>query len=327
MLKINACLGIQGATYNERYVPGGYFDEIEFEKLLEIVSEIEDVTGYYVYYPGHPLIDNPEKLKRKLADYNSKVSDIGAETWADRKWKYGTLTAKDKNIRKEAIKIIKHTMDLAVELNAHSVLVWPAHDGVDYAFQADFTSAWDYLIESLEEIGEYNPEVKIAVEYKQKDPRAKSYIENMAKLMLIIKSLKADNIGAALDLGHSFFAAERPAEALALVDRHNKLYQIHLNDNYRDADPDLLFGTINFWEILEFFYWLGKIEYTGWMHTDFTSPRDDRIKMFKLAIKFIRDFEKMAEKLNKHSDIIDKNLKDHNFVDNMTLIRELLFEK
>ena len=87
-----------------------------------------------------------------------------------------------------------------------------------------------------------------------------------------------------------------------------------------------LFGTINFWDTLEFFYWLTKTDYDGWMHIDFVSPRDDRIKMFKLAIKFIRDYEKMAEKLNKHSDIIDKNLKDHNFVDNMTLIRELLFK-
>lgn len=327
MLKINACLGIQGATYNERYVPGGYVDKIEFEKLLEIISEIDDVSGYFVYYPGHPLIENPEKLKRKLADYNSKVSDIGAETWADRKWKYGTLTAKDKNIRKEAIKIIKHTMDLAVELDAHSVLVWPAHDGVDYAFQADFNSAWDYMIESLEEIGEHNKEVKIAIEYKQKDPRAKSYIEDMAKLMFIIKSLKVDNIGAALDLGHSFFAAERPAESLALLARHNKLYQIHLNDNYRDADPDLLFGTINFWDSLEFFYWLAKIDYKGWMHTDFVSPRDDRMKMFRLAVKTIREFEEMASRLTEHSDIIDKNLKDHNFVDNMDLVKNIIFNK
>lgn len=83
------------------------------------------MTGYFVYYPGHSLIDNLEKLKRKLTDYNAKVSDIGAKTWSDRKWKCVTLTVKDKKIRKEAIKIITDTMDLAVELDAHSVLDGP----------------------------------------------------------------------------------------------------------------------------------------------------------------------------------------------------------
>ena len=328
MLKINACYGIQGASYGERYVPGGYFDEMEFDTFLEEVSKIKDVTGHFVYYPGHPLIDSPDKLKKKLADYNNAVvSDIGAVTWPDRKFKYGTLTSKDKKVRKETIDIVKHTMDLAAELDAHSVLLWPAHDGVDYVFQADFADAWDYLIESLEEIGEHNPKVKIALEYKQKDPRAKCYIEDIGKLMYIIKSLKVDNIGAALDLGHALLAGERPAETLEILAREDKLYQIHLNDNYRDADPDLLFGTINFWDTLEFFYWLAKIDYKGWMHTDFVSPRDDRMKMFKLAVKAIREFEEMASKLMEHSDIIDKNLKDHNFVDNMELVKKIIFNK
>jgi len=95
-LRINACLGIQGASYSERYVPEGYHDDMEFEEYLREVSKVKDVTGHFVYYPGHPLIDSPEKLKKKLADHNSVVSDIGAVTWPDRKFKYGTLTSKDK---------------------------------------------------------------------------------------------------------------------------------------------------------------------------------------------------------------------------------------
>jgi xylose isomerase len=325
MLRINGCYGIMGGAYNERYVPGGYYEKMEFERFLGIMSEIDDVSGIFVSYPGHPLIGNPDKLKRKLADYNLVVSDIGAEIWSDRKWKYGTLTSNNKKIRKEAIKVIKETIDLATELNAHSVLVWLAHDGIDYAFQSDFNKAWDNLIESFEEIGGYNPEVKLAVEYKQNDPRAKSYIEDIGKLMFLINSLKVKNIGAAFDLGHSFFAAERPAESIAILNRNNKLYQIHLNDNYRNADPDLLFGSINFWDTLELFYWLKKSNYQGWMHTDIFSPRDDRIEMFKLAVSFIRDFEVMAMKLIKHSEIISKNLLKHNFVDNMSLIKETVF--
>ena len=323
-LNINAHIGCLG-SFPERYVPGGYFDDMEFERKLEIMSKINGIDGLAVWYPGHPLIDDPGKLKKKLADYNLRVADIGPEIWSDRKWKYGTLSTNNKKIRKEAIKTVKHTIDLAVELDAYSVLVWPGHDGFDYVFQADYRRAWDNLVESFNEIGEYNSNVKIAIEYKQKDPRAKSYIEDIGKVMLLIKSLDVDNVGGALDIGHSFFAGEKPAESLAIYSKYNKLYQIHLNDNYRDADPDLLFGTINFWDTLEFFYWLSKTNYEGWLNIDTVSARDDRAKMLELAVKLIKDYERLANKLSEHSDIIDENLVNHNFVDNMMLIRKVIF--
>ena len=89
-------------------------------------------------------------------------------------------------IRNEAIKIVKRTMDLTLELNAYSVMLWPAHDGFDYVFESDYDGSWHRLIESLNEIGEYNRKVRIAIEYKQKDPRAKSYISNIGKLMFLM---------------------------------------------------------------------------------------------------------------------------------------------
>jgi hypothetical protein len=35
----------------------------------------------------------------------------------------------------------------------------------------------------------------------------------------------------------------------------------------------------------------------------------------------------MAARLMKHSEVIDKNLKDHNFVDNMELVKKIIFNK
>ena len=270
-LKIETHIGSLG-TFAERYVPGGYMDELSFEKQLEIISKVDGIEGLFIWYPGHPLINDTDKLLKTLKNYNLKVSNIAAETYIDKKWKYCSISSPERKIRKEAIKIVKENMDLAKELNAYSVLLWPAHDGFDYVFQADYERAWGNLIESLNEIGEYNRNIKVAVEYKQKDPRAKAYIEDIGKLMLLIKSLDVDNVGGALDIGHSFFAGERPAESLAIYKIYNKLYQIHLNDNYRDADPDLLFGTINFWDTLEFFYWLSKTGYDGWMNIETVSP-------------------------------------------------------
>jgi len=322
---INASLATFGA-FKERYVPEGYFKPKDLEQTLEAVSKIDRLNGLGVWYPGHPLIENPDKLKKKFNEYGLRVADICPELWGDKKWKHGAFSTHEKKIRKEAVKIAKATMDLALELDAYSVLIWPAHDGFDYVFESDYVKAYDYFIESLEEIAAYNPGVKLAIEYKQKDPRAKSYIEDIGKALYIIKCIKADNIGVALDLGHSLFAQERPAESLALLEREDKLYQIHLNDNYRDADPDLVFGSINFWDTLEMFYWLGKYGFDGWLNIDTSSPRNDPLKMLKLSVNFIEDFESLAEKLLCRQDRIGDNLAKNNFVDNMSLIREVIFK-
>ena len=134
-------------------------------------------------------------------------------------------------------------------------------------------------------------------------------------------------MGCALDLGHALFAQERPAESLALYNKYGKLYQVHLNDNYRDADPDLVFGSINFWDTLEMFYQLGKADFKGWLNIDTVTPRNDSGKMLELAVKFIKDYETMTNILLEHENEIDGNLKNHNYVDNMLMIRELIFGK
>lgn len=321
-MRINTHLGCLG-IFAGRYVPEGYSDKIDFHSQLEIISEITGLDGLNICYPG---TKDPEELLKMLSEYNIQVADVTVDIWSDRKWKLGSISSSDKKIRNDAINLIKEAMDISVELGAYSVLVWPAHDGFDYSFQTHYLDAWNNMIDSFEEIGDHNPGVKIAVEYKQKDPREKSYIENMGKLLLMIKSLHIDNIGVALDTGHALLAGERLAESLMIIDKYDKLYQIHLNDNYRNADPDLVFGSINFWETLEFFYWLRKINFEGWFNIDVVSPRDDRKKTLELTVKLIRDYEKLAGRLSNESEVIDKNLKEHSFSKNMLLIREILFD-
>ncbi len=70
------CLG----TYAERYVPGGYYDDMTLDEKLEIMSKINGLTGNFTFYPTEPLPNNPDKLVKKLEDYNLVVSNIAAST-------------------------------------------------------------------------------------------------------------------------------------------------------------------------------------------------------------------------------------------------------
>jgi xylose isomerase len=315
------CLG----TYGERYVPGGYFGEMTVDQQLEVMSGIDGLTGLFVFYPFPPMPDDPDKLVKKLDNYGLKVSNLAVECWSDRKWKYGAFSTSEANIRKEVVKIFKDAVDLSREIGADSVLLWPAHDGLDYPFQTNYYDGWKNMVETVREICAHDPSVKIALEAKSKDPRQKQYIRDTGKALTLINDVGAPNLGAAIDVGHALMAGENLAESTALLDSHDKLYQIHLNENYKDADPDMIFGTINFWELLEFFYFLNKTDFSGWSSIDIISPRDDREKSLKLGVKMIWKYKELADRLKEHEKEIDENLKGYRFADNMDMITDLIF--
>ncbi len=315
------CLG----TYAERYVPGGYFDEMNVDAQLDIMSKIKGLTGLFTFYPIAPLPDDPDKLLKKIGNYGLKVSNMAVECWGDRKWKHGSFCTNDEKIRKEAVKIFKEAIDFGKAVNAGSVLLWPAHDGYDYVFQVDYVESWKYMVETVREIGEYAKDMKIAIESKLKDPRQKQFIGDTGKAMAFINEVGLKNVGCALDIGHALVASEGIAESVALLNYWGKLYQIHINENYKDADPDMIFGTVNFWEILEFYYYLNKTNYEGWCAIDIISPRDDRVKSLTLGVKLMWKFQDMALKLLKHEKEIDANLKGYRFADNMDMISDLIF--
>jgi sugar phosphate isomerase/epimerase len=324
-LKVDAHLWCLG-TYAERYVPGGYFDDMSLERKLDVISKIRGLTGLVVFYPTDPLPSDPDKLTKLLANFGLKPSVMEPEVWSDRKWRDGAFSTTDPKIRKEAIKILKESIDLGKALKTDSVLLWPAHDGFDYPFQSDYRDAWKNLVETVREIGEYDRTVKIAIEAKPKDPRQKQLIRDSGKALAFLNDVGLDNVGCALDVGHALMAGESLAESLMLLDSHKKLVQIHLNDNYKDADPDMVLGTVNFWEILEFFYFLNKTDYSSWSTIDIIASRDDRVKTLELAVKMTWKLKELADRLSKSSKEIDSNLASYGFAKNMDLITDLLFK-
>jgi len=323
-LNISAGLWVFG-DFAERYVPGGYHDEIDFERQLEIMSGIEGLDGIGIVYPTYPLPDDPDKLVEKLSDFNLKVGDITVDNYGDRKWRQGAFSSNEEKIRKDNIDICKETIDFAAQIPGTTVTTWPAHDGFDYSFQTNYRDGWKYLVESYKEICSYNSNVKIAVEYKSKDPRQRQYVSNVGKTMMLLNDVDMDNIMAALDTGHALMSQENLAEDVVLLDSHDKLGTIHLNENYRDSDPDLIFGTIVFWENIEMYYYLNKTGFKGWNEIDIVSPRDDRIKSLKITVKMALKYKELADRLNGHSEVLDKNLDNYRFADNMELITDLIF--
>ena len=66
--------------------------------------------------------------------------------------------------------------------------------------------------------------------------------------------------------------------------------------------------------------------YEGAIEIDYQNPREDRVKSLKLAVGNIYMYKDFAEKLLKHKKDIDGNSLNYRFVDNMELIKKVLFK-
>ena len=315
--KIEAA-GVAFSPCSDRFVTEGYRDGISLEKQLEELSKIDGLTGIPFLYPLN--IKNASELKNLMRNYDKVVGTICPDTYVQRKWKNGSLACRDPKIRQETIKMIKESMDLCYEVNGADILLWFGHDGYDYPFEDDYQTRWNYLVEGLTEVAHYRSDVKLTIEYKAKEPRTHQYVSDVGKSLLLCQEVGCDNLGLVVDFGHSICAGENPAEAIDLAARYNRLFHIHMNDNYRTWDDDLLVGSVHFWETLEFFYVLNKIGYDGWYVIDIWPSRIDGIKALKESVKRIQAFSDLAESLPR--DIISQLQADNKTMDIMELLRE-----
>jgi xylose isomerase len=154
--------------------------------------------------------------------------------------------------------------------------VWPGQDGYDYCFQADYPEAWKWLRESLAVCGDHNPKVRLLVEYKLREPRTHCFVSSAAKVLLLLQGL--EQVGVLMDVGHALAAGENVAEAAALLHSYGKLDYLHLNDNYRSWDDDMMVGAVHLVEYLELVYWLQRLDYRGWLTLDIFPYREDGVR-------------------------------------------------
>jgi len=279
----------------DRFVADGYREGYEFRVALEKLAAIDGIPGVALGCPG-PYRDGYE-LRRILDEVGLQLATFDANIYTESRFKNGSLSNPDAKIRRQAIDRIKEAIDMGVEAGAPDMNLWLGHDGFDYPFQAHYADAWQWIVEGMQEVAEYNPNFPISLEYKCKEPRANQYVANAGKALLLVNKINKPHIGITLDTGHGLAGLENVAECAVLALQEGRLQQIHLNDNYRDWDHDLIPGAINVWEFVEFFYWVRKLGYRGWYSLDVFPYRDDGTEMLQCSVHACSTCWEMATRL------------------------------
>ncbi len=282
---------------SERFVTDGYRKAVSLSQQIKMAGRVKGLTGIALDYPYQFKQHDIFCIESLCKKQKQEICTLEIGLYPDKKWKHGSISSPDAGIRRQAIHIAKKTLDIAASMKVNNVLLWLGQDGFDYPFQADYKEAWGLLIDGLVEIGTYSKDINIGIEYKPKEPRTNLFIRNVGVLLYLLKKINLPNVGGVVDFGHSLIAGENPAEAAVLLSMEGKLFEVHLNDNYRDYDHDLIVGSVSFWETLEFFYWLDVCGYKGWYLMDVFPYRENGLKALQKSVDNTITFIEIAKQL------------------------------
>jgi xylose isomerase len=164
-------------------------------------------------------------------------------------------------------------------------------------------SGGDYLAErtwsadGVREACRHRSDVAVTLEYKLKEPHTHSYVNTVGRTILLVQEIGEPNCGVAFDHGHALLGYESPAESVALLSKYGALLRhVHINENYRMWDDDLIVGSVRTLECVEFFYWLRRTGCNGWLTVDQFPYREDGRDAVGESAKWMDALESPAER-------------------------------
>lgn len=305
----------------DRYCLGGYGGGgANIEEWLDMAKSIDGLDGVELVGNWHVNDDDIFKVGQMFKDRGLEIPLLTPDLWTQAKWGRGSIAAPDAKTRKEAIAEIKKVMDWAAELDCAYLNVWPGQDGYDYCFQADFTKVWKWMRDALAECAEYNDKTRILVEYKPKEPRKHCFVDHVGKVLLLVQDL--DKVGVLLDWGHALQGGENVAESAAILASYGKLDYLHLNDNYRSWDDDMMVGALHLVEYLELIYWLKRLDYQGWLTLDIFPFREDGVQAVIQSKEWLESFFRAVDRVGM--DAFAKTIAEADATKSSKLIRQAL---
>ena len=272
-LKYSVFLGNVGHCF-DRYCPE-YSKPFSLSELFRRAATIPQLDAVDLVMDWD-MMQKKEEIRALLKETGLQVGSLAVDTFANPLYKKGSLSSIAPDVRSRAIADAKAVMDFAAGIGCSIVTLWPGQDGYDYIFSADYIKERQLFADGVEELCRYNPNITVTLEYKIKEPRTHSYISTVGATLLMIEKIGLPNLGIALDYGHAALGYETAAEAVAMCKMYgDRLKHIHINDNYRLWDDDMIVGSVHTLEYLEFFYWLKRTDYNGYLVIDQFPYRED----------------------------------------------------
>jgi xylose isomerase len=266
------------------------------EEKIAAVARVKGAKGVEIVYPYE--LQDLGVIKKALKKYHLGVAAVNVNIKGEPEFVKGSSSVNSKKLRDKAIQFICNGMDTAVKLGTDKVTCCPLSDGYDYLFQVDYQQAWKNMVSTFKEAARHRKDIRLFLEYKGSETRVNCYLDTAARTICMIHDIGEPNLGITIDVGHSLMVGETVAESICLAQSSGIPYYIHINDNNRKWDWDLIPGTRNLWDYMELFFYLKKFNYQGWVTSDMSPVRLDPIEAFSRTIETTERMIQLAKRLD-----------------------------
>jgi xylose isomerase len=266
------------------------------EEKIAAVAKVRGAKGVEIVYPYE--LGDLKGIKRALKKHHLGVAAVNVNIKGEPEFIKGSSSVPSKKLRDKAIQFICEGMDAAAKLGTDKVTCCPLSDGYDYLFQVDYQQAWKNMVSTFKEAARHRKDIRLFLEYKGAETRVNCYLDTAAKTICMIDDINEPNLGVTIDVGHSLWVGETVAESICLAQSRGIPYYVHINDNNRKWDWDLIPATRNLWDYLEMFFYLKKFNYRGWVTSDMSPVRLEPIGAFERTIATTEKAIKIVNRLD-----------------------------
>jgi len=229
---------------------------VEFGKKLRLYKQLGFDGVQFHDDDAVPNMDDlsAAQIVKKAEDVRSALEGEGlvAEFVAPRLWEGaktidGTYTSNDPACREYAKQRSRRMLDITAALDCKLVVLWLAREGTYIREAKDSKVAVDRIVEAINDMLDYNRDVKIAIEPKPNEPMDQAYIPTTGHAVAVSYLSNApERVGVNIETAHTILAGLDPSDEMGFALAYDKLYTVHLNDqNGLKFDEDKTFGSVD----------------------------------------------------------------------------------
>lgn len=193
------------------------------------------------------IVKEAKAVKAKLDDKGLTAEFVAPRLWEDPRTIDGGYTNNDPKLRKYAIERSKRCIDIAKALGTKNIVLWLAREGTYIREAKDSVWAVEKIVEALQIMLDYDPDIRIMIESKPNEPMDHTYIPTIGHAIgLGLLTTAPERIGSLIESAHALLAGLDPSDEMGYALAHKKLWSVHLNDqNGLKFDQDKTFGSVD----------------------------------------------------------------------------------
>jgi len=231
-------------------------EEITFEEKVKKFAQMgfsaiqfhdDDAVPNINDYSEAQIIDKAKEVKEILDRYGMVAEFVAPRLWMDSHTIDGGFMSSSEEDREYAMWRAYRSIDIANVFGCDKIVLWLAREGTLCAESKSPVDATKHLIQAIDKMLIYDPDIKILIEPKPNEPIDRSICGTMGHVMGIsAATIDPSRVGGLLESAHAILAGLDPSHEMGFALALGKLWGVHLNDqNGIKFDQDKSFGVEN----------------------------------------------------------------------------------